>query len=574
MPSDLCPYCGKAAHGMESNFECPGRSDLKTVATGAPAFAPPVDARLDTPSPTVGIFDPFDSKVTTKLTPGTLVGEYQVLDRIGEGGMGTVYSAVHPIIGKKVAIKVLAGRLANNKNAIRRFVLEARAVNDIRHPGLVDIFSFGQLTDGRHYYVMEYLDGRNLGDVLRERICLPVAEVIPIFLEVGEALVAVHAKGIVHRDLKPENILLLSSPQPGGQKTKLVDFGLAKLVEGVPAHLSNGGPRTAAGVNVGTPHYMSPEQCRGLKVDARADLYSLGILLYETLTGRLPFDGATPLDIWQAHVEKAPVPPSDICYETIGPAMNAIILRLLAKQPEHRFQNASEFCAALKNLGDDSHGKSVVGLGGSGDVPADMRQLAHALSSRQVATGLVALDVATRGPLAARSGREPSKKPQICDELATTRREIPAFAMPEVAFSEADRRKQEEERRTEIEELRTSLGLHIDEPASDSQEEQQMSALAIDLAPFGKREEDPGDRHQSGRVPLMSSTAPKVRQGMRPIEERNRHLSPPLSPAVRGGGRGVVADSQAVARPRRVLRVILVVALLLAATIAVVMFVK
>ena len=226
-------------------------------------------------TPTSG-FSKLDLTHGTKLTSGTLVGEYQIQGRIGEGGMGTVYSAIHPIIGKKVAIKVLAGRLAKNKNAIRRFVLEARAVNDIRHPGLVDIFSFGQLTDGRHYYVMEFLEGRDLGDVLRERICLPMAEAIPIFLEVGHALVAVHSKGIVHRDLKPENILLLDKPQAGGQRVKLVDFGLAKLVEGVPAHMREGAPSTAAGVNVGTPHYMSPEQCRGLKVDARADLYALG----------------------------------------------------------------------------------------------------------------------------------------------------------------------------------------------------------------------------------------------------------------------------------------------------------
>jgi eukaryotic-like serine/threonine-protein kinase len=329
MPSDLCPFCGKAAHGTESNFDCPERSDLKTVVTGAPAFTPPVDAHVNTPSPIST--RPFDTKISTKLTAGTRVGEYQIVDRIGEGGMGTVYSAVHPIIGKKVAIKVLAGRLANNKNAIRRFVLEARAVNDIRHPGLVDIFSFGQLTDGRHYYVMEYLAGRNLGDVLRERSRLPMAEAIPIFLEVGQALVAVHAKGIVHRDLKPENILLLATPQPGGQKTKLVDFGLAKLVEGVPTHLSAGSPRTAAGVNVGTPHYMSPEQCRGQKVDARADLYSLGVLLYETLTGRLPFDGATPLEIWQAHVEMPPAPPIGVCPGAVSVGMNAVILRLLEK---------------------------------------------------------------------------------------------------------------------------------------------------------------------------------------------------------------------------------------------------
>jgi serine/threonine protein kinase len=555
------------------------------VVTGAPAFTPPVEAGR-TPNPT-GAFDPFDSKVTTKLTRGTLVGEYQILERIGEGGMGTVYSAVHPIIGKKVAIKVLAGRLANNKNAIRRFVLEARTVNDIRHPGLVDIFSFGQLTDGRHYYVMEYLAGRNLGDVLRARLYLPMAEAVPIFLEVGDALVAVHAKGIVHRDLKPENILLLSATT--GQRAKLVDFGLAKLLEGVvPAHLSEGGPRTAAGVNVGTPHYMSPEQCRGQKVDARSDLYALGVLLYETLTGRVPFDGATPLDIWQAHVEKPPRPPAEVCPATISPAMNSLVLRLLAKQPEHRVQSASEFCTALRNLGDDSQDKLVISPASSAELPVDMRTLARALSGKEGAVDLVALDVAAlRGPIVdlvppkkdVGAKKDPvAPKPerrvlpeelttttkdlpimQMPDDLKKTTKDIPVAQMPEVAFNEA-------ERREEIEELRTSLGLHIDEPASDSQEEAQMSALAIDLAPKGSRDGETTDRTKSGRIPVVSSAGLKVRPGMRPIEERNRQLAPP-SP-------GKPAQPASEPRSGRVVLVVIVTALLLAATVAAVLLVR
>jgi serine/threonine protein kinase len=564
MPVDLCPYCGKAAHGMESNFDCPGRSDIRTVVTAAPAFTPPVDARPDTPFPAA--FDPFDSKVTTKLSPGTLVGEFQILDRIGEGGMGTVYSAIHPIIGKKVAIKVLAGRLANNKNALRRFVLEARAVNDIRHPGLVDIFSFGQLTDGRHYYVMEYLAGRNLGDVLRERILLPELEVVPIFLEVGQALVAVHAKGIVHRDLKPENILLLSSSPPGGQRTKLVDFGLAKLVEGVPAHLSDGGPRTAAGVNVGTPHYMSPEQCRGLKVDARADLYSLGILLYETLTGRVPFDGATALDIWQAHVEKRPQPPCELCPDSISPAMNALVLRLLAKQPEQRLQNATELCAALTRLAEDAHGRAAISPATTAELPADLRKLALAMGSQHVAQGLVSLDAATQGAVL---DLPPQKQQRLAlpEELVTTTKDMPIVQMPEVAFAD------DEDRRKEIEDLRSTLGLQIDEPASDNQEQAQMSALAIDLAPSGAR--DGRDRHKSGRIPAVaSSPAPKVRQGMRPVEERNRHLQPPSPAVARADGRGVGGESQAPSRRGTWIPIVVVVVLLLAATVVAALFVR
>ena len=504
---------------------------MKTVATGAPAIGSPGDGHLSTPSQSANAFDTLDTSLGTKLSVGTKVGEYQILDRIGEGGMGTVYSAVHPIIGKKVAIKVLAARLAKNKNAISRFVLEARAVNDIQHPGLVDIFSFGRLTDGRHYYVMEFLEGRNLGDVLSERVCLPMAEAIPIFLEVGRALVAVHAKGIVHRDLKPENILLLSSVQPGGQRVKLVDFGLAKLVEGVPAHLSAGGPRTAAGVNVGTPHYMSPEQCRGQKVDARSDLYALGVLLYESLTGRMPFDGPTPVDIWQAHVEKVPRAPIDLAPTAVSPALNAIILRLLAKKAEHRIQTATDFCAALENLGADGQPKQP------------------AVSASPA-----------RGP----------QKPANYDELSTTTEDLPAVQLPEVAFSEEDRRK-------EIEELRAGLGLHIEEPASDSQEVEQMSALVIDL---GSSHVSPADckgppRTHEHSLPLLR-TGPKARHSARPVEER-QYVPPLAAPSTRASAPAKATTDVVAKAPSRVWKIVrgaLVLVLLIAATVVAVKFVK
>lgn len=544
MAPDLCPHCGKAAHGTESNFDCPGRSDTMTVATGAPAIGSRGDPHTVTPSQSSTGFDTPGTSLGTKLSSGTKVGEYQILARIGEGGMGTVYSAVHPIIGKKVAIKVLAARLAKNKNAISRFVLEARAVNDIQHPGLVDIFSFGRLTDGRHYFVMEYLEGRNLGDVLCERMSLPMAEALPLFIEVGRALIAVHAKGIVHRDLKPENILLLAAVQTGGQKVKLVDFGLAKLVEGVPAHLSAGGPRTAAGVNVGTPHYMSPEQCRGQKVDARSDLYALGVLLYETLTGRLPFDGATTVDIWQAHVEQAPRPPIDLAPNTVSPALNAIILRLLAKKADHRLQTAADFCTALEELGDDGQPKQPA----ASLPPAD------------------AVTVGNSTPML----KQGVHKLANYDELATTTQDLPAVHLPEVAFTEEDRRR-------EIEELRASLGLHIEEPALDGQADEQMSALVIDL---GSSQPDATDckglpRTHEHSLPLLRG-GPNVRRSSRPVEER--HYVPPLAaPSVRGGGRTRTSMEVAIRTPSSVWKVVggvIVLALLTAATVVAVRFVK
>jgi serine/threonine protein kinase len=537
MATHLCPICGKPKGGEVSSFDCcPGHSDGKTDPGATPNMAATPEALGPSPlTPTSG-FSKLDLSHGTKLTVGTLVGEYQIQDRIGEGGMGTVYSAIHPIIGKKVAIKVLAGRLARNKNAIRRFVLEARAVNDIRHPGLVDIFSFGQLTDGRHYYVMEFLAGRDLGNVLRERISLPMAEAIPIFIEVGHALVAVHQKGIVHRDLKPENILLLSKPQPGGNRVKLVDFGLAKLVESVPAHMREGAPSTAAGVNVGTPHYMSPEQCRGLKVDARADIYALGILLYETLTGRLPFDGATPVDIWQAQAEQPPKPPIEVAAPgAISIPLNAIILRLLAKQPEHRYQTAAEFCAALENLTENGQIRRT---------PEPVRLVDH------------------------------------YDEMASTLEEMPAVETSEVVSTPEDRRQ-------EIDDLRAHLGLHIEEPASADDSQAQMSSLVINLGPA--QGAAPADRRvphvdASHSMPLPPA-AGKHRLPPRAIEERQ--YVPPLSaPVSRGGhprpaeaaGHGRVAAPESPSRSQvpwgKVVRLGLVVAVLLAAVVVAIAFIK
>jgi serine/threonine protein kinase len=537
MATHLCPICGKPAQGTESSFDCcPGHSDGKTDPGMTPDMVSTPASRGHSPlTPTSG-FTKLDLTRGTKLTSGTLVGEYQVQERIGEGGMGTVYSAIHPIIGKKVAIKVLAGRLAKNKNAIRRFVLEARAVNDIRHPGLVDIFSFGQLTDGRHYYVMEFLEGRDLGDVLRERTRLPMAEAIPIFAEVAHALVAVHQKGIVHRDLKPENILLLAKPQAGGQRVKLVDFGLAKLVEGVPAHMREGAPSTAAGVNVGTPHYMSPEQCRGLKVDARADLYAFGILLYETLTGRLPFDGPTPVDIWQAHVEKPPRPPIEVAPPgAISGAVNAIILRLLAKQPENRFQTAAEVARALDNLTESGHVKHTP---------------------------------------------EPMRVGEAHDELAATIEELPALPTTEVVISTP------EDRQREIDDLRANLGLRIEEPAAAGEAQGQMSALVINLGLSQGAAGDGKASHKGeGHSLAMPAAVARIRLSSRPIEER-KYVPPLAAPGARPPyprpGESPVHGSASIpeppARPRvplaKIARIVVVVALLLAATVVAILFVR
>ncbi len=280
------------------------------------------------------------------LAIGSFVGEYRIEALLGEGGMGTVYAAVHPVIGKKVAVKVLAAAVTQDRNAIERFVLEARSVNAIGHANIVDIFSFGQLPDHRHYFVMERLEG----ETLRARIDRlgPVSAVAALapFRDVGRALAAAHRNQIIHRDLKPDNIML-AADEKGGLSAKLLDFGVAKLLDTGAGSVRS--PKTRAGTVVGTPQYMAPEQCLGGAVDARSDLYALGVVLFEALTGHLPFDGSTVVEIWQGHVGKLPpplrgsMPPGSAWSDEL----EALVMQLLAKSPSNRLQNAAQLCEAI-----------------------------------------------------------------------------------------------------------------------------------------------------------------------------------------------------------------------------------
>src|SRR5262249_52669990 len=208
------------------------------------------------------------------------VGEYRTESKLGEGGFGGVYNAVHPLIGKSAAIKVLNRQYSSNPQMVSRFIAEAKAVNQIRHRNIIDIFSFGQLDDGRQYYVMEYLDGEPLDALLDRHGKLALVEALPILRGIARALDAAHAKGVAHRDLKAENVFLATDSDGGGVWPKLLDFGIAKLMapeDGVKH-------KTRTGTPVGTPYYMSPEQCRGRDVDHRTDIYAFGVLAYLMLT--------------------------------------------------------------------------------------------------------------------------------------------------------------------------------------------------------------------------------------------------------------------------------------------------
>ncbi|WP_394840870.1 protein kinase [Pendulispora brunnea] len=285
------------------------------------------------------------SGVDRDLEPGQVVGEYRVEEKIGEGGFGSVYRAIHPLIGKAAAIKVLNRQSSSNPRMVTRFIAEARAVNQIRHRHIVDIFSFGALDDGRQYLVMELLDGMPLDKYLRsEKGRLIPEEAIPILRGVARALDAAHAAGIIHRDLKPENIFL-SFDEDGSPLPKLLDFGVAKLRDAEAAL----GCKTQTGTPIGTPSYMSPEQCRGRAVDQRTDIYSFGVLTYELLTGNVPFRGNDVVEVLLKQTNEAPAPMSSVC-RAVPPALDAPVLQMLEKDPASRPESAGEAAELLASV--------------------------------------------------------------------------------------------------------------------------------------------------------------------------------------------------------------------------------
>jgi eukaryotic-like serine/threonine-protein kinase len=285
----------------------------------------------DTTLPNLDLPDP-----DKELEAGQKVGEYVIEGKLGAGGFGTVFRASHPVIGKLVAIKVLNRQFSVQREMVSRFVAEARAVNQIRHRNIIDIFGFGQLDDGRHYYVMELLDGATLGEHLERVGRMRLPEALPILRAVGRALDAAHAKGIAHRDLKPENIFLANDPD-AGVFPKLLDFGIAKLLVGedgaAPEHQKS--HKTRTGAPIGTPLYMSPEQCRGRDVDHRTDIYSFGIVTFRMLTGKLPFDAEDYLTILMRQMGDTQPPPSSLVAD-LPVEIDRVIGWMMEKEPQAR----------------------------------------------------------------------------------------------------------------------------------------------------------------------------------------------------------------------------------------------
>ena len=263
------------------------------------------------------------------LSVGQTVGSYRITRQLGEGAMGQVFEGLQEEIGKRVALKVLHPHLAQFPEAVNRFLNEARAVNLIGHPSLVTIFESGRLPDGAAYIVMEYLEGETLSARIQNG-ALTIADTMRLGRQIASALQAAHEKGIVHRDLKPENVFVVRDPEAAsGERAKILDFGIAKLSEeqqGKGALV-----KTAAGTMLGTPLYMSPEQCDGnVEVDGKSDVYSLGILLFEMLTGEPPFSGLSINAVMLKHVS-APVPHIRDRNPLVPDALGHLLRRMMAK---------------------------------------------------------------------------------------------------------------------------------------------------------------------------------------------------------------------------------------------------
>jgi tRNA A-37 threonylcarbamoyl transferase component Bud32 len=263
---------------------------------------------------------------------------YEVLARIGEGGMGVVYQARQTSIDRMVAIKMLNQQMAQDPNWVQRFYNEAKACSQLQHPNTIRMFEFGQTRDGRLFMAMEFLDGPSLRDVMDQGPMQP-ARMLKILIQACASLAEAHAIGIIHRDIKPDNVFLLNMPG-SPDFVKVLDFSVAKLLQ------DNQGMKTQAGVVFGTPQYMSPEQSRGLPLDARSDLYALGILGYEMVTGRVPFNHDNAMMVLQMHL-RDPIPPLPA---HLPPAVQQIITTALDKDPNRRHQSAGEMMQACQQV--------------------------------------------------------------------------------------------------------------------------------------------------------------------------------------------------------------------------------
>ncbi len=335
MSSKICPVCKNEFKGGE--VFCP--NDGGRLVSASQMSAAPSDGKSDPGDPLLGME----------------VDRYRILRRIGEGGMGIVYEAEHIVIEKKVALKVLRDDFSSRTEVVERFRQEAKAASRIGNEHIVDISDFGVTPTGSSYFVMEMLDGDDLANVLSAEGTLALTRAADILAQCCRALAAAHAKGIVHRDMKPENIFL-TARDGRPDFVKIVDFGIAKMSD-IETTGAPGRKLTKTGMIFGTPEYMSPEQAAGKsELDHRVDIYALGVIFYEVLTGRVPFVGDTFMGVLTQHMfEPVPALTETNPNVKVSPAIEAFIGRALSKDPDDRFQSCDEMYAALEEaMGGDA----------------------------------------------------------------------------------------------------------------------------------------------------------------------------------------------------------------------------
>lgn len=325
-----CSVCGKN-FGPNEAFCSSDGTPLQVASTGSGA----------------GLQGEGNSATRDPLIGQTLGGRYHVLQVIGEGGMGIVYEAMHVLIERRVAVKVLRQDFTRKPDVVERFRQEARSASRIGHPNIIDVIDFGQTPSGASYFVMEKLEGEDLAEILSRDCVLAPARAVHLVHQCCVALAAAHAKGIIHRDLKPENLFIGRTPL-GAESIKIVDFGVAKMTEpGVTA--GRGRRLTRTGMLFGTPEYMSPEQAKGVQPDHRADIYALGIILYELITGRVPFEGNNFMEVLNRHAQDTLPPMVKVnSGVTVSQELELVVQTALAKDREDRFPSMAEMATALE----------------------------------------------------------------------------------------------------------------------------------------------------------------------------------------------------------------------------------
>ena len=315
------------------------------MASGDPTPAPIEVAAYEAPS--------------NDLTGKTLLGRYEILKKLGEGGMGTVYLGEHTTIKKRLAIKVLSQEFAHKKDLKDRFLQEARAASMISQENVVEINDFGDTPDGSSFFVMEFLAGEDLSDTIKKQGHLPWARVKPIMLQICRALAAAHEAGIIHRDMKPENCFRITRGK-NEDFIKVLDFGIAKVTTEEEGGKEGKG-LTKTGMIFGTPEYMSPEQAQGAKPDHRVDVYAVGVIMYELLTGKVPFHAETFMGILTKHMFEVPQAPSAMAPDADIPVeVEAIILKALQKDRDLRFQDMAEMAEAIERVGTGAAAVAVI----------------------------------------------------------------------------------------------------------------------------------------------------------------------------------------------------------------------